>query len=181
MEFLKHCDNKNIVMECTEDIVVSEGWGVMLSKSFFGTGIADTVGNKLNAKKLNEMISKPEVANYIKGECERILKEQKKINPNIDKVSADGKIKHVIALLKSRYNDESRVGFIEDWRHWRAYFSENDTIGSTVGGFRVEVLYDNSHIQKVILYLYDKEKNKYYLFNIPAPSDEEVSKIFHKE
>ena len=180
MEFLKHCDNKNIVMECSEDIVVSEGWGIFLSKSVLGSA-ADMIGNKLNAKKLNEMISKPEVANYIKGECERILKEQQKENPNVDKISADGKIKHVVALLKSRYKDDTIVGIIEKKNHWRAYFSENDNIGSIIGGFRIEILYDDKHIQKIILYLYDKEKNKYYLFNIPAPTDEELSKIFHKE
>lgn len=180
MEFLKHCDNKNIVMECSEDIVVSEGWGIFLSKSVLGSA-ADMIGNKLNAKKLHEMISKPEVANYIKGECERILKEQQKENPNVDKISADGKIKHVVALLKSRYKDDTIVGPIENRNHWRAYFSENDNVGSIIGGFRIEILYDDKHIQKIILYLYDKEKNKYYLFNIPAPTDEELSKIFHKE
>ena len=179
MEFLKHCDNKNIVMECSEDIVVSEGWGTVLAK--MGGLVGTVIGQSINLKKVKQMITEPKMAAYIKGECERILKEQQKENPNVDKISADGKIKHVVALLKSRYKDDTIVGPIENRNHWRAYFSENDNVGSIIGGFRIEILYDDKHIQKIILYLYDKEKNKYYLFNIPAPTDEELSKIFHKE
>ena len=179
MEFLKHCDNKNIVMECSEDIVVSEGWGTVLAK--MGGLVGTVIGQRINLKKVKQMITEPKMAAYIKGECERILKEQKENDPSMDKNGPSGVFKTVLASLKAKRPSDASYGFLENMKHWRQYFVENDSVGESVGGFRIEALADNAHIQKVVLWLYSNDKEKFFIFNIPAPSDEELSKIFHKE
>ena len=179
MEFLKHCDNKNIVMECSEDMVVSEGWGAVLTK-VLGGPIGLAVGDYINSKKVKKMITDPKMAQYIKGECERILKEQQEDDSSITKELSGSGWQQAKAILTSK-GENSTKGFIDNMKYWKKIYSPFDEIGEAIGGFRIDVLADNSHIQKVVLWLYSKDKEKYLLFNVPAPSDEELSKIFHKE
>ena len=81
MLFEKVCGNPNIVTEAIEESEgVSEGWGTIAATvltSPIGGGGA-LISNVFSDKALQELFRNNELVAYIKKECERIYKNEKK-------------------------------------------------------------------------------------------------------
>lgn len=117
---------------------------------------------------------------YIVAECNKILKELKKSDDSVTKTASNKWWKLLVAAFKSR-DAKNDTGMFEDAKHWYTEFMNGSRVFDEMDGFQIGVMYDTDHIQGVYVVLYSKERNKYIIRRLPAPTNKELANIFHEE
>ena len=183
MQFTKHCENKEIVAECISSVYepVEEGWGLAISRLIPIVNLASDFVGLYKTHKVAKILEEPKMAKYIEKECDKVLKAEQKKDSSVSAKNTGSIWKKIISAFKVRDFNMNEVSPIENFKHWYAEYKTSNGDVASIKEYEIGVLYDTDHIQAIFVILYSADRNKYLLRRIPAPSNEELAKIFHKE
>ena len=184
----------NIIMEAfidgfgtPEKTPITEGWGTVLVKVLgtlsttanMGGAAVMATASKISNDFLRQALKDKEIVKYIKGECDKILKEEKKKDKSVTKKMPSG----VIASIKRWWHSDDGIKIISWTRiaHWRNRYEDDLLYNFDVDGYNITFFYDTDHIDAAVVVLYSEDTNAIFGRVIPAPSKADLSKSFHKE
>lgn len=202
MEFIKYIDNKEIITEAFAEVeAVEEGWGYALADYLTfvgGTGaglaigsLAGPVGGVIGAgvgagvakysfdkyirSNLDKLLKEKPIAKYIKDTCDKILAKKKK------ELKDNSLTKDFSWKWNSVANVDELPGFMDSLKHTIANTKDFEALAKVLDGYHLYIMYDSDHIQRIIFYAKSKKTDKIYGWTVPAPTKEDLKKLFHKE
>ena len=163
-------DGQDIVVESALNDIVEEGsgWGI-LGAALILTGTSLTIASYNYAEKseimFNKLFSIKEISDYVKKECDKILKEQQKADPSVTQNLPSG----IINYIKKTFTDKNFTKV--DTMHNHNY------VKTKVGTYNIYAIGNFYDIGKVVVMLYSKDRNDFFTQPIPLPPKELIKEI----
>ena len=183
-------EGQDVIIESTlaEITPIEEGWGTVVAgigtaagarlSSIIGLKAAGAIslgsyaaGKYINIKAngdLAKLFSIDELKNYVKDQCDKILKEEQEKDPSVTPSLPGGFIK----WLKKQFTDK-KVG-------WAESIMNSGEIKTEVGPYSIYAIGDTDSIGKITVMLYSKDKNNFFVKVINPPTKDFIEKIKNK-
>lgn len=182
MEFIKYIDKKNIITEAFAEVdnmePATEGWQKLIVQWLFGN-IGSAGHWAFSMSNLKELGKNKDFVNYVKTECNKILKEEQRKDKSITKNCPNGPLK----MFQRWWHGSDTVPFfsVGRWTNWRSDWEDDLLFLDDIDGFNITYFYDTDHVDAIVVVLWSADREKFIGRRIPAPEKGELAKIIHKE
>ena len=172
-------DGQDVVIESTlndmtpvEEGLSVGGWAALLivAANLIGVGVGVYKEDRLKKSEevFNKLFSINEISDYVKKECDEILKEQQKADPSVTQNLPSG----FMNWIKKNLTDKNISSFDKE--------NNDNLIKTKVGTYNIYAVGSFTNIGKVVVMLYSKDRNDFFTQIIPLPPKELIKKVKEK-
>ena len=182
MEFIKYIDKKNIITEAFAEVdnmePTTEGWGKIAASLIFGN-LGNVIHWAFSMTNLQQLGKNKEFVNYIKTECNKILKEEQRKDKSVTKNCPNGPLK----MFQRWWHGSDDVPFFSlgRWLNWRSDWVDDKLFLDDIEGFNITYFFDTDHVDAIVVVLWSADKEKFIGRRIPEPKKSDLAKIINKE
>ena len=145
---------------------------------FYGGLALGKVIGTISNMSLSKLLKDPKLSKYLNDQCSKILKEEQRKDKSVTaSLPSDPG-----TLIKRWWHNNDEVGFFSKPNFLMQHndWIDDQFFNLKVGPYTCTFWYDTENISAAVLLLYSADRDKCIGRRIPAPTNDELKRMFHE-